>query len=233
MRATLRALAALLMLAAAAAQPAVAQAVVGAVRDQERDLPIPGARLYLLTDAGAVADSVRADRNGRYRLTAASPGEHVLVFHLDGWATVTSDPVVLNDGAPTQFEFRVPLIGSAAIRQMSDVISTESRLQDSLPEICGEPFRAWEAGLLVGTVRSRATGTPIAGARVSVGAPGTAGARSTVSSENGVYVLCNVPLGGDVTITAAAPDGTRESTTVEIRPGTASWYDLPLGPRRR
>jgi hypothetical protein len=29
------------------------------------------------------------------------------------------------------------------------------------------------------------------------------------------------------------PDGAGESTDVEIRAGTVSWYDILLGPRRR
>jgi hypothetical protein len=116
---------------------------------------------------------------------------------------------------------------------MRDIINMDERLQASLPEICGEPLRPWEAGLLVGVIRVRATGEPVAGARVAVAAPGTGVARSTLSSENGIYILCNVPLGPAVEIIVEAPDGTTERTDVEIRAGTVSWYDLSIGPRRR
>jgi hypothetical protein len=109
----------------------------------------------------------------------------------------------------------------------------EQRLQDALPEICGEAFRPWEAGLLVGVVRVRATREPLAGARVTVATSSDGVTRSTLSNERGTYVLCNVPTGPEVQIIVEAPDGTRETTTVEIRAGTASWYDLPMGPRRR
>ena len=56
---------------------------------------------------------------------------------------------------------------------------------------------------------------------------------SAISGGNGVYVLCNVPVGSAVEITAQGPDGgTVAVTDVEIRPGTISWYDLLLGRRR-
>jgi hypothetical protein len=126
----------------------------------------------------------------------------------------------------------VSLVSTAAIREMSEIIRSESRLTESLPEICGEPFRAWEAGLLLGTVRVRRTRAPLAGATVTVSDTSDGGARSTLSGDSGIYVLCNVPVGPAVQITIVAPDGTVETTDVEIRAGTASWYDLPIGPRR-
>jgi hypothetical protein len=116
---------------------------------------------------------------------------------------------------------------------MSELISTDERLQSSLPEICGEALRPWEAGLLVGVVRARATSEPIAGARVAVATGGTGVTRATLSSDKGIYILCNVPLGPAVEIIAETPDGTVERTQVEIRAGMVSWYDLPVGPRRR
>jgi hypothetical protein len=152
---------------------------------------------------------------------------------MDGWATVPFDLLPLAPGPATSLDLEVPLVSLAALRQMGELLQMEKRLQESLPEICGEAFRPWEAGLLVGVVRRRATREPIAGARVAVATPSDGVTRATVSNERGTYVLCNVPTGSAVQIIAETPDGRSETIEVEIHPGTASWYDLPLGPRRR
>jgi hypothetical protein len=231
-RTLIRALLAFIVLLCATVAPTAAQAVTGTVRDAGTDRPIPGARLLLLDDAGQAVDSTRADRAGRFRLGAPQAGSYIVYFRMDGWAGVPSEPLRLAAGAPSTLDFRVPLVGTAALRNMSTIMELEPRLQESLPEICGEPFRAWEAGLLVGVVRRRAGGEPVAAARVAVA--GTEGvARSTLSSESGVYFLCNVPVGAAVVVTVETLDGITETTDVEIRAGTASWYDLPVGPRRR
>lgn len=220
-------------LALLAAAPAAAQSVRGELRDADRDRPLPGARLLLLDDDGVTVDSTLTDRTGRYRLTAPAPGRYLIYFRIDGYASVPSDALELAAGTVTEATFRPPLIANAAVHEMSEIMRMESRLQDALPELCGEPFRAWEAGLLVGTVRQRANREPIPGAIVSVLGDDGAAARSTVASAAGVYVLCNVPVGPEVRIEVRTPDGVVEVTDVEIRAGTASWYDMPTGPRRR
>jgi hypothetical protein len=223
-------LGALLMLGSA---PAAAQSVRGDLRDADRDRPLPGARLLLLDRDGVAVDSTLTDRAAAFRLQARDAGTYTVYFRIDGYATVMSEPVELRAGDVARLDFRVPLVASAAIRQMSDMVQMEARLQESLPEICDEPFRAWEAGLLLGTVRRRAGNAPVPGAQVEVLDSAGVVARTTVASENGVYVLCNLPVGPAIRITVRAPDGTVENTDVEIRPGSASWYDLPIGPRRR
>jgi hypothetical protein len=223
----------LLAAAAAAAAPLAGQAVQGELRSADSGVILPGARLLLLSAEGEPVDSARTDRTGRFRLAAPAAGSYTVYFRIDGYVSVPSEPVQLAAGSTADLAFQVPLVSVAAVRQMSDMVSIESRLQESLPEICGEPLRAWEAGLLVGFVRSRATRAPVAGVRVAVADADGDVVRSSVSSDNGVYVLCNVPLGPAVRITLESPDGTVETTDVEIRPGTASWYDLPVGPRRR
>ena len=217
---------------ASAVAPAAGQGVRGELRDQDRERPIPGARLYLLDEGGTPVDSTSTNEGGRYRLTAPSAGGYVVYFQIDGWASIGSERLRLEADSVVEFEFRVPLIHNTAMRQMSDMMSMDARLQTSLPEICGEVLRPAEAGLLVGVVRLRGPREPVAGVRVAVSTQGTV-ARSTLSGGNGVYVLCNVPVGSAVEITAQGPDGgTVAVTDVEIRPGTISWYDLLLGRRR-
>jgi hypothetical protein len=222
-----------LALVAGAVPPAVAQAAEGVAREADRDRPLPRAPLYLVDHQGTAVDSALTDRAGRFLLTTPLPGAYNVVFQMDGWVVVPSDPVHLEAGQTATLDLRVPLISVAALNRMGELLRMEQHLQEALPDICGEAFRPWEAGLLVGVVRVRATREPLARARVTVATASDGVTRSTLSNERGTYVLCNVPTGPDVQITAEAPDGTRETTAVEIRAGTASWYDLPLGPRRR
>lgn len=219
-------------LVAALSTSASAQSVRGDLRDRDRNRVLPAARLYLIDAAGNAVDSTRTQR-GRFRLSAPAGGAYTVYFHIDGWASVPSGPLRLVRDSVVDFEFRVPLIHHTAIRQLGAMIDMDARLQSALPEICGEPLRLTEAGLLVGVVRARATRQPLSGARVSVAARGSEVARATVSSNKGIYILCNVPLGTAVAITVeSAEDSMSETTEVEIRAGTVSWYDLPIGPRR-
>jgi hypothetical protein len=151
---------------------------------------------------------------------------------MDGYADVSSETLRLADGGVTAFDFAVPLVSTAAMRQMGEMIRTDERLQSSLPEICGEELRMWEAGLLVGTVRARATEAPVPGTRVSVDLGGDGSIRSTLSSPAGVFVLCNVPLGTSVEVVTETPGTAPDTTRVEIRAGMVSWYDLVVGPPR-
>jgi hypothetical protein len=222
-----------LLCLAASAGATMGQAVVGELRDRDGGGVVPGARLYLLDVAGSAVDSTLTGRDGGYRLTASTPGEYVVYFQIDGWASFGSEPMRLEADSVAEFAFRVPLIHNRAVRQMSAMMAGDPRLQASLPEICGEALQPEVAGLLVGIVRMRSTRQPVAGARVAVSSGGSGVARSTISGDTGVYILCNVPLGAAVEIIAASPDGTHsEATEVEIRAGTISWYDLSLRPRR-
>jgi hypothetical protein len=230
--ARLRALPALAALLLVGWSPAAAQSVRGDLRDDQRDLPIAGARLHLIGAGGAIVDSTRSADAGGFELTAPAAGTYTLYFQLDGWASVPSGPLQLRSGETLEYAFRVPLVSNAAIRQMADMIDMDERLQTALPEMCGEPLRPWEAGLLVGIVRTRTGSAQVAGARVAVAAPDGTVARSTLSSEKGIYILCNVPLGEAVEITIETPGGAMETTEVEIRPGMVSWYDLTVGRRR-
>lgn len=219
-----------LVVLALAATSAGAQAVRGQLLDAERGVPLPGARLLLVTEAGAVLDSTVSDGQGRYRLEAPEPGSYALYFDMDGWAGVPSDQLQLKQGATTVFDFRVPLLSDAESSRISDIITADRRLQRPLPELCGEPVRAWEAGLLVGVVRERGSDRPVAGARIGVAGGG--GTRETVSNDRGIYVLCNVMAGSAVKIVVTGPQGVSETVTVEVRAGTVGWYDLYAAGRR-
>lgn len=209
-----------------------AQAVGGLLLDSETQRPVPGARLFLLDAAGVPLDSTFTNELGRYHLEAPRAGTHFIHFQMDGWAGAGSDSLELKAGVAEDYDFRVTLVSTAAMQQMSAMIHADERLQTSLPEVCGEALRPWEAGLLVGTVRARATNAPLPDVRVAVATDERGVTRSTVANADGIYILCNVPLGSDVSIIATAPDGTREITNVEIRAGMVSWYDLHLGVRR-
>ena len=224
----------ILLLAAAlvsAAAPARAQIVRGELRDSERDRPIAGARLLLVTNSASVVDSTSSDASGRFQLTAPAPGAYAISFELDGWAGVLSDTLHLTARAARDYTFRVRLVSNEALKYIGNILDMESRLQGSVTEICGEPFRGWEAGILVGVVRDRATRRPVARARVSVAHNGAA-ARSTLSGDTGVFVLCNVPAGNAITITAVPQAGAEHTYTLEIRAGSARWYDLHVASAR-
>lgn len=209
-----------------------AQAVEGTLLHEDTGLPLPGAPLYLMDHDGEVADSARTDQHGRFRLAPPRAGTYNLLFQMDGWTNVPSEQFQLTTSRTHHLDFTVPLISLSALEQMGDLMRMETELAQALPEICGEAFRPWEAGLLIGVVRNRSDRQPLPGATVTVATGTGQTARSTISNARGTYILCNVPTGPDVHIIIKTPDGTTETTDVEIRAGTASWYDLPVGPRR-
>jgi len=214
-----------------AALPAVAQSVRGRLLDVELGQPLAGARLLLLNANSEAVDSAVSDQAGSFRLRAPSAGSYMIYFDKDGWAAVPSDQLHLAHGVTTDFEFRVPLVSDAEVRRISEIITAEGRLQRPLTELCGEPVRAWEAGLLVGVVRERGTDRPVAGARIAVA--DASATRATVTSERGIYVLCNVLASPAVRIVVTSPPGLADTTRVEVRAGTVGWYDLEVRTRRQ
>jgi hypothetical protein len=225
----------LLAAISAAAAPLQAQGVRGTLVEYPAGTPLPGGTVMLLDDAGVTVDSARASANGSFTVRARDAGLHTLYFMHPGYASVPSEPVRLARGEMTEHRFEVPLIGGAALSRMAETITLETRLQGNLTELCGEAPRAWEAGILVGVVRRRTGGQPLAGAIVSVSAPAAAGGgpfrKATVTSANGVYVLCNVPAGAATTRTETVGYQADEGA-VEVRAGTVGWYDVLLRPRR-
>jgi hypothetical protein len=225
-----------LLATAFTAGEAAGQSVEGSVIAVDHDRPLPGATVLLLGPDSAPVDSARADSLGRFRLTADSAGPYLLHVRYEGFLT-TTEWVSLEPGAPLEHRVEMPLISAEAARGIQDLIEREDALQLPLAEICGEPLRPWEAGLLVGVTRDRTTLEPVAGAAVVVtplGADDDAGLpppRTVVSTASGAYWLCNLPA-GRVRVVAAA-DGFRPDTTLAvIRAGTVSWYDALMSRSR-
>lgn len=219
-------LSALLALAAA---PAAAQVVYGTARESRNGRPLAGAELLLVDSAGTAVDSTRAAGGGAFRLLAPRAGSYFIHVQLDGWAGVPSDGFVVQPGRDREVDVRVPLIGAAALAHMRSILEDEG-MQRPLEEICGEPLRPWEAGILVGTVRDRRTREPVRGAEVRVATAAGEALRATVSNARGSYVLCNLPAATELTVTAEAADGRRDVLRPEIRAGVTAWYDLLVRP---
>jgi hypothetical protein len=218
---------ALLLSAAGAA----AQTVRGTVIEEDAGDPLPGVRVSLLDDAGLPVDSTRTDTAGTFLLRAPRPGRFILHFEIEDYLGTTDQPPYLDAGAEVERRIALRLVSGAAARVMREVIQRETAFQLPLDELCGEPLRPWEAGLLVGVARDRRTRDPVPGALVRMAAPdaGPDDPRTTVATGTGAYWFCNVP-GGRVRVVTMA-DGFRPDTSVaRIRPGTISWYDALLRP---
>jgi hypothetical protein len=218
------------LLAAGAASHATGQVVRGTLVEHG-GAPLPGGAVILLDSAGSAVDSTSATAEGRFVLRAPGPGLFSLHFSHPGYASVPSDPIRLSSGDTVEHHFAVPLISGVAIQRMSEVIDLEQRLQTNLTELCGEPPRLWEAGILVGVVRRRPGDQPLAGAIVTVAAPGRDGSepfrKATITSANGVYVICNVPAGSANMRTELG--GYRvDDGPVDVRAGEVGWYDISL-----
>lgn len=139
-----------------------------------------------------------------------------------------------------RFQLGTPVAGLYLIYVENEVIDREAAFQLPIDELCGEPLRPWEAGILVGVARDRGTfeAVPRAVVRLepmpdSVGGAGR-GRRDRVATGTGAYWFCNVPAGLARVIVRA--EGFEPDTShAEIRAGTMSWYDalLPRRDRRR
>lgn len=222
------------LLALVDALPAAAQTVRGTLVEHPSGAPLPRGAVFLLDSAGVVVDSTRSTAAGAFALRAPAAGGYTLYFSHPGYASVPSDRIQLAPGDTVEHRFSVPLISGAAIRRMSEVLDLETRLQGNLTELCGEPLRSWEAGIVVGVVRQRSGGRPLAEAVVLVEAPALDGGhtfrRAAITSANGVYVICNVPAGSATMRTELAGFRTDDGP-VEVRAGTVAWYDVTLRAR--
>jgi hypothetical protein len=76
----------------AAAPPARAQVVRGAVKETASEAVVPGAAVSLVDSAGAVVASTATSDEGLFLLRAPGPGTYRVRAGRIGYATVTSDP---------------------------------------------------------------------------------------------------------------------------------------------
>ena len=182
---------------------ASAQALTGAVMDADSGQPVAGAEVRLLDTGSATLDAVRTADDGRFRLEAPGPGSYILHVRLEGHLTYT-DAVDLDAAETLDRDVTMPLISTAAARVMHDVIHRESAFRLPWEELCDEPVRPWEAGVLVGVSRERSTLDPIAGAVVRLEPvdgedgdtrPRDAWPRTRVATATGAFWFCNVPEG--------------------------------------
>jgi hypothetical protein len=225
------AIGAVLGLLAAAGLPA--QAVEGVVFAPDHDRAVDGAAVLLLGDDPAPLDSARTDDRGRYRLAAPGAGEYLVHVRYEGYLSVTEWVRVPASGT-VRLRIDMPLVSATAARGIQDLLEREDALRLPLDQICREPLRPWEAGLLVGVTRDGTTMEPVPEAIVLVDpigeddeplpGPGGAGRRTFVSTAAGAYWLCNLPA-GRVRVVARAPGFRPDTTVAVIRAGTVSWYD--------
>lgn len=208
------------------AAPLAAQTLRGTIFDTDGHR-LAGAVVRLLDEkTGVMADSARTDGDGAFVLTAADPGRYLVHVHLDGWTDVPTESVDLGAGETRQGDFRVPLIGATVVADIARRIAADPDLQRDLAEACGEPLRPWEAGLVVGEVRDRATGVVVAGARIRAESPDGGPVRATIANARGTYMLCNIPAGSGIRLRATTTDGRSDQVEIQVKPGMVSWCDL-------
>lgn len=219
-----------------------ATAVAGHVVDADAGLPLPGAVVTVLDTLGATIAAATTDGQGRFRVPAPAAGEYLLYVRLDQYLSHSAVVrVPEEDGAAEEVRVEMPLVSVAAARVMREVIDREAAFRIPLEELCQEPLRPWEAGVLVGVARSRQGLEPIPHAVVRVEPiQGDAGAdppppadRRTpsvdgrVATDTGAFWFCNVPV-GRTRVVARAAGFAPDTSYAAIRAGTISWYDALL-----
>ncbi len=214
---------------------ATAQAVQGTVSDADSRRPLAGASVLLLDTLSAPVDSTTADSAGDYRL--AAPGAGMFIVHVAPTGYLASSTTVrLTSDDAVRLDIAMPVISEAAAGVMRQVIDREAAFQLPWEELCDEPVRPWETGVLVGVARDRSSMQPIPRAVIRLERQDTvAGSpRTRVATATGAFWFCNVPP-GRVRVTAGAEDQTGgpalfDSWVATIRTGTISWYDALLRP---
>lgn len=226
---------------------AAAQTVEGTVTDADYDRPIADAAVLLVDTLSVTVGSTATDDGGRFRLDAPGPGSFILFVEIKGYLSY-SDFVTLATGENATRQIEMPLISARAARVMHDVIQRESAFQLPWEELCSEPVRPWEAGVLVGVTRDRASLDAIPRAVVRLepvvdeggetDAPPPDGEtesgawpRSRIATPTGAFWFCNVPV-GRARIVARADGFGADTSYATIRAGTISWYDALLRPRQ-
>lgn len=222
---------------------APAQAVRGTVADADYHRPVSGATVLLVDSLSANVDATTTDEAGRFHLAAPAPGRFVIHVALEGYLSYSSD-IALTRGETAAVAIAMPVISTRAARAMQEVIDREAAFQLPWEELCGEPVRPWEAGVLVGVSRDRATLDPVPRAVVvleplegpepgrdsAAASTGAAWPRTRLATATGAFWFCNIPP-GRARIVARAEGFRGDTSHATIRTGTISWYDALL--RRR
>ena len=222
-----------------------AQSVRGTVVDADRGRTIPDAAVFLVDTLTIAVDTATTDSAGRFVLRAPGPGSFFITVRPDGYLSY-SDPVrVTGDSVAHRVE--MPLLSVEAARTMHDAIEREEAFRLDLDEMCTGPVRPWEAGILVGISRDRATLEPVPRAAVrlepvpsegdrkkrpQVSAEETSSEptewpRTRLATQTGAYWFCNVPP-GRARVVARARGFVADTSYAVIRAGTISWYDALL-----
>lgn len=214
---------------------AMAQTIQGTVIDADHGRPVADASVALVDTASATLDSTVTNSVGRFTVRAPRAGLFIVHVALEGYLSYSS-AVELGASEDREIRVEMPLVSTGAARVMQEVIRRESAFQLPWEELCGEPVRPWEAGVLVGVSRNRRTMDPLprAAVRIELVEPDDSAAtpwhRTRVTTPTGSFWFCNVPPGKARMVSRAegfAPD----TSYATIRPGTISWYDALLRPR--
>ena len=87
--------------------PAAAQVLVGTVTERGTMIPVEGAFVVLVDDAGRRLNGVLSGADGGYTLRAPAPGTYRLLAELIGYATTTSDAVEVAVGPALRHDIQV------------------------------------------------------------------------------------------------------------------------------
>lgn len=200
-----------------------AQAIIsGFVRDSLSAKPLAGATIQLVPSATpwAVGRTTRSDSIGRYRLDAVAPGTYVLGFQHPRLDTLGMDAVSRTLDVP-------PRIG---ILRADLALPSGTTLALSL---CGANTDS--LGAVIGRVFNAATNAPVPDGSVTVRfgqmqlAAGNVGRSmrqmSVTFGVDGRFVLCNVPTGAPILLSARAGRGPATTSA-----GVSSEIELNFAP---
>ena len=116
-------LAALLLIAPGAQ----AQTLRGVVQDESTGVAIEGALLLLLDGGGDLMGTILSDETGAFLLRAAASGRYSLRAERLGYATYTSQPISLADGAAVRVQLRLG-IDAIPLEALTVLAGSRSRL---------------------------------------------------------------------------------------------------------
>ncbi|AHG92705.1 hypothetical protein J421_5170 (plasmid) [Gemmatirosa kalamazoonensis] len=212
---------------AVAQPPASADgALYGVVYDSLTRRPL--ARAYVQVVRAGDLDggrTVAADSAGRFRVDSLAPGRYLVAFFhpLLDLLRVQATPRVVELGVDiVRVDLGVPDL--ARVR----------------PVVCGSAQAPSDSsGLLAGRVRDSADGAPVENAKVvltwSEVALDAGGVRTehrrvpVTTGRGGSYVLCGVPAGEEMVVSAAAPGRASGEVALEVPPRGFMMLDLALG----